>query len=83
MRVTYMEKSPIAQSIRDELGQRTEDGEPGKELVKWLNGLSDVKSILRTIRRMCRYRAKPLRAEANRPSRVVAASESVTKSCVG
>ena len=32
--------------IRDDLGRRIEDGEPGKELVKWLNGLPRVKEVL-------------------------------------
>ncbi len=48
MSVTHIGKiGRLPKSIRDELGQRIEDGEPGKELVKWLNGLSDVKSILK------------------------------------
>ena len=34
-------------SIRDELGRRIEDGEPGKELVKWLNGEPRVQEILK------------------------------------
>ena len=33
--------------IRDELGRRIEDGEPGKELVKWLNGEPRVQEILK------------------------------------
>jgi hypothetical protein len=36
----------LSQSVRDELGRRIEDGEPGKELVKWLNGLPRVKAVL-------------------------------------
>lgn len=32
---------------RDDLGRRIEDGEPGKEIVKWLNGLSGVQRVLR------------------------------------
>ncbi len=37
----------LYKSTRAELGQRIENGEPGKELVKWLNGLPDVKEILK------------------------------------
>jgi hypothetical protein len=37
----------LPKSIRDELGRRIEDGEPGKELVKWLNGLPRVQEILK------------------------------------
>lgn len=37
----------LPKSIRDELGRRIEDGEPGKELVKWLNGLSHVQEVLK------------------------------------
>jgi hypothetical protein len=37
----------LPKSIRDELGRRIEDGEPGKELVKWLNGLSGVQRVLK------------------------------------
>jgi hypothetical protein len=33
--------------IRDDLGRRIENGELGKELVKWLNGLSDVQEVLK------------------------------------
>ncbi len=33
--------------IRDDLGRRIEDGEPGKELVKWLNNLPDAKRVLK------------------------------------
>ena len=37
----------LPQSIRDKLGHRIEDGKLGKELVKWLNGLPDVKRVLK------------------------------------
>jgi hypothetical protein len=37
----------LPKCIRDELGHRIEDGEPGKELVKWLNGLSGVQRVLK------------------------------------
>jgi hypothetical protein len=37
----------LPKSIRDELGRRIEDGEPGKELVKWLNGLPGVQRVLK------------------------------------
>lgn len=37
----------LPKSIRDELGRRVEDGEPGTELVKWLNGLPRVQEILK------------------------------------
>ena len=37
----------LPKSIRDELGRRLEDGEPGKELVKWLNGETRVQEILK------------------------------------
>ncbi len=31
---------------RDQLGQRIEDGEPGQEIVKWLNGLPGVQRVV-------------------------------------
>ena len=37
----------LPKCTRDELGHRIEDGEPGKELVKWLNGLSSVQRVLK------------------------------------
>jgi hypothetical protein len=37
----------LPKDIRDELGHRIEDGEPGKKLVNWLNGLSEVKCVLK------------------------------------
>src|ERR1039458_2541463 len=37
----------LPKSIRDELGRRLGDGEPGKELVKWLNGETRVQEILK------------------------------------
>ena len=37
----------LPKCTRDELGHRIEDGEPGKELVKWLNGLSGVQRVLK------------------------------------
>jgi len=37
----------LLKCTRDELGRRIEDGEPGKELVQWLNGLSDVQEVLK------------------------------------
>ena len=37
----------LPKSIRDDLGRRLEDGEPGKESVKWLNGLPRVQEILK------------------------------------
>lgn len=37
----------LPKSIRDELGRRLQDGEQGKELVKWLNDSSDVQKILK------------------------------------
>ena len=36
----------LPKCIRDMLGERIEDGEPGKEIVKWLNGLSGVQRVL-------------------------------------
>jgi hypothetical protein len=36
----------LPKSVRDELGDRVENGEPGKKLVKWLNGLDTVQEIL-------------------------------------
>lgn len=36
----------LPKNIRDDLGRRIEDGEQGKELVKWLNGLPRVKEVL-------------------------------------
>jgi hypothetical protein len=37
----------LPKHIRDELGRRLEDGEPGRELVKWLNGLPGVQRVLK------------------------------------
>jgi len=37
----------LPKSIRDDLGRRLQDGEPGKELVKWLNELPRVQEILK------------------------------------
>jgi hypothetical protein len=37
----------LPKSIRDELGRRIEDGEQGKESVKWLNGLPGVQRVLK------------------------------------
>ena len=37
----------LSKYFRDELGRRIEDGEPGKEIVKWLNGNSRVQEILK------------------------------------
>jgi hypothetical protein len=37
----------LPKHIRDDLGRRIEDAEPGKELVKWLNGLPRVQEILK------------------------------------
>jgi hypothetical protein len=36
----------LPKCIRDMLGKRIEDGEPGKEIVKWINGLSGVQRVL-------------------------------------
>ncbi len=37
----------LSKYYRDELGRRIEDGEPGKELVKWLNGEAQVQAVLK------------------------------------
>ena len=37
----------LAKKVREELGRRIEDGEPGPELLKWLNGRREVKAVLR------------------------------------
>ena len=43
MSITHIGKiGRLPKCTRDELGHRIEDGEQGKELVKWLNGLSGV-----------------------------------------
>jgi hypothetical protein len=48
MCITHVGKiGRLLKYTRDELGRRIEDGEPGKELVKWLNGLPDVQEILK------------------------------------
>jgi hypothetical protein len=44
-RIGKIGRSP--KCTRDDLGHRIEDGEPGKELVKWLNGLSGVQRVLK------------------------------------
>jgi len=38
----------LPREIRDQLGHRLENGEPGKDLVKWLGSLSKVQKILKT-----------------------------------
>ena len=48
MSVTHIGKiGRLPKCIRDELGHRIEDGEQGKELVKWLNGLPGVQRVLK------------------------------------
>ncbi len=37
----------LAKKLREELGRRMADGEPGPSLLKWLNGRRDVKAVLR------------------------------------
>jgi len=37
----------LSKATRDALGNRIENGEPGKDLVQWLNGLSAVRKILK------------------------------------
>jgi hypothetical protein len=37
----------LSKFIRNELGRRIEDGEPGKELVKWLNEQKRVQEMLK------------------------------------
>jgi hypothetical protein len=47
MSITHVGKiGRLPKCIRDMLGQRIEDGETGKELVKWINGLSGVQRVL-------------------------------------
>ena len=36
----------LSKSRREELGERMEDGQTGKELAQWLNGLPDVQALL-------------------------------------
>ena len=48
MSITHVGKiGRLPKSIRDDLGRRIEDGEPGKELVIWLNGEPRVQEILK------------------------------------
>ncbi len=48
MSITHIGKiGRLPKCTRDELGHRIEDGEPGKELVKWLNGEPGVQEILK------------------------------------
>jgi len=48
MSITHVGKiGRLYKSTRDELGQCIENGQQGKQLVKWLNGLPDVKEILK------------------------------------
>ena len=37
----------LPRAIRDELNRRLDDGEPGVQLVNWLNGVPEVRDILR------------------------------------
>jgi hypothetical protein len=39
----------LPKCTRDALGQRIEDNEPGTEIVKWLNGLPGVRSVLKDL----------------------------------
>lgn len=36
----------LPKAVREKLNRRLDDGEPGKQLVVWLNGLSDVQDVL-------------------------------------
>lgn len=45
----------LPRRIRDELNHKLEDGEDGREILDWLNGLYDVKEILRD-----RFRSQPV-----------------------
>lgn len=36
----------LPKHVRDQLNRRIEDGEPGKQLVEWLNGLPGVQEVL-------------------------------------
>jgi hypothetical protein len=48
MSITYIGKiGRLPKCTRDDLGHRLEDGEPGRELVKWLNGLPGVQRVLK------------------------------------
>ena len=48
MSITHIGKiGRLPKCTRDDLGRRIEDGESGKELVKWLNGLSGVQRVLK------------------------------------
>ena len=48
MSITHIGKiGRLPKCTRDDLGRRIEDGEPGKELVKWLNGLPGVQRVLK------------------------------------
>jgi hypothetical protein len=48
MSITHIGKiGRLPKCTRDDLGRRIEDGEQGKELVKWLNGLSGVQRVLK------------------------------------
>jgi hypothetical protein len=48
MNTTHVGKiGRLPKHIRDELGRRIEDGEPGRELVKWMNGHKYVQEILK------------------------------------
>src|SRR5207302_10820872 len=38
----------LPRSVRDELNRRLDEGEQGKKLVAWLNGLPDVQAIVVT-----------------------------------
>jgi hypothetical protein len=38
----------LPKEIREELNRRLDDGEPGVQLVEWLNGLAEVKKIVET-----------------------------------
>src|SRR5580704_5126314 len=48
MSITHVGKiGRLPKCIRDMLGPRIEDGESGKEIVRWINGLSGVQRVLK------------------------------------
>ena len=53
----------LPRAIRDELNRRMDDGQTGKELLPWLNGLPKSKTAGRTVRRTAHQQTKPLRME--------------------
>jgi hypothetical protein len=46
LRLNPAKTARLPKAVRDELNRRLENGQPGKQLVTWLNGLPEVQAVL-------------------------------------